>query len=104
MVAMETKKPSIRVLCERRLNSCAECRDVFLQSDAAGSSRPYQIMCEEPRGAPAPTQKTTLSEPVYPNSEANGSYVKYTERLHKHIRPKLGEYHFISSTVLPFMC
>lgn len=54
--------------------------------------------------APAPTQKTTLSEPVYPNSEANGSYVKYTERLHKHIRPKLGEYHFISSTVLPFMC
>ena len=37
--------------------------------------------------------RTTLSEPVYPNSEANGSHVKYTERLHKHIRPKLGEFH-----------
>lgn len=35
-------------------------------------------------------KSTTLSEPVYPNSEANGSYVKYTKRLNKHIRPKLG--------------
>ena len=36
-------------------------------------------------------QRTTFSEPVYANSEASGSHVKYTERLHKHIRPKLGE-------------
>lgn len=36
-------------------------------------------------------QRTAFSEPVYPNSEANGSHVKYTERLHKHIRPKLGK-------------
>lgn len=35
-------------------------------------------------------QRTTFSEPVYANSEASGSHVKYTERLHKHIRPKLG--------------
>lgn len=41
---------------------------------------------ESTTGAP----RTTLSEPVYPNSQANGSYVKYTRRLHKHIRPKLG--------------
>jgi hypothetical protein len=31
-----------------------------------------------------------LKEPVYPNSEANGSYVKYTQRIHKHIRPQKG--------------
>lgn len=42
---------------------------------------------ESTTGAP----RTTLSEPVYPNSQANGSYVKYTRRLHKHIRPKLGK-------------
>ena len=36
-------------------------------------------------------QRTLLNEPVYPNSEANGSHVKYTKRLNKHIRPKLGE-------------
>lgn len=35
-------------------------------------------------------QRTLLNEPVYPNSEANGSHVKYTKRLNKHIRPKLG--------------
>ena len=34
--------------------------------------------------------RVTLSEPVYPNSESNGSHVKYTERLHKHIRPQQG--------------
>ena len=34
--------------------------------------------------------RTGLKEPVYPNSEANGSYVKYTQRLHKHIRPQKG--------------
>lgn len=34
--------------------------------------------------------RTSLKQPVYPNSEANGSYVKYTERLHKHIRPQKG--------------
>lgn len=34
--------------------------------------------------------RTTLKEPVYPNSEANGSHVLYTKRLHKHIRPKQG--------------
>ncbi|KAK3731825.1 hypothetical protein QZH41_020182 [Actinostola sp. cb2023] len=34
--------------------------------------------------------RTSLKEPVYPNSEANGSHIKYTQRLHKHIRPKQG--------------
>lgn len=34
--------------------------------------------------------RTSLKEPVYPNSEANGSHVLYTKRLHKHIRPQQG--------------
>lgn len=34
--------------------------------------------------------RTSLKEPVYPNSEANGSHVLYSQRLHKHIRPKQG--------------
>lgn len=41
--------------------------------------------------AAAAQRHATLQEPVYPNSEANGSHVKYTKRLHKHIRPKLGK-------------
>ena len=53
------------------------------------SSRPSDPS-EKSRLASA-SQRTALSEPVYPNSEANGSYVRYTERLHKHIRPKLGK-------------
>ena len=41
--------------------------------------------------AAAASRHASLKEPVYPNSEANGSHVKYTTRLHKHIRPKLGK-------------
>lgn len=45
--------------------------------------------------------RVTLSEPVYPNSESNGSHVKYTERLHKHIRPKQGKLHCLFSLLKP---
>ena len=53
--------------------------------------------------SPTGAQRTTLSEPVYPNSEANGSHVKYTKRLHKHIRPKLGKKNCLQVTNISFL-
>ena len=75
----------------------------FFNLTRLGLQDPIKAAVTRPGTTPAPgnqagtatstsgTQRTTLSEPVYPNSEANGSYVKYTERVHKHIRPKLGK-------------
>ena len=75
----------------------------FFNLTRLGLQDPIKAAVTRPGTTPAPgdqpntantttgAQRTTLSEPVYPNSEANGSYVKYTKRLHKHIRPKLGE-------------
>lgn len=75
----------------------------FFNLTRLGLQDPIKAAVTRPGTTPAPgshpgsgkstsgPQRTTLSEPVYPNSEANGSYVKYTERLHKHIRPKLGK-------------
>jgi len=74
----------------------------FFNLTRLGLQDPIKAAVTRPGTTPAPkdqcdtakstagAQRTTLSEPVYPNSEANGSYVKYTERLHKHIRPKMG--------------
>ena len=75
----------------------------FFNLTRLGLQDPIKAAVTRPGTTPAPkdqcdtakstagAQRTTLSEPVYPNSEANGSYVKYTERLHKHIRPKMGK-------------
>lgn len=75
----------------------------FFNLTRLGLQDPIKAAVTVPGTTPAPgeqpntakstsgAQRTTLSEPVYPNSEANGSYVKYTKRLHKHIRPKLGK-------------
>lgn len=75
----------------------------FFNLTRLGLQDPIKAAVTRPGTTPAPSehpgtakstsgaQRTTLSEPVYPNSEANGSYVKYTERVHKHIRPKLGK-------------
>jgi len=74
----------------------------FFNLTRLGLQDPIKAAVTKPGTTPAPVdhpgtskstsgaQRTTLSEPVYPNSEANGSYVKYRERVHKHIRPKLG--------------
>ena len=75
----------------------------FFNLTRLGVQDPIKTAVTRPGTTPAPgdhpgtakstsgAQRTTLSEPVYPNSEANGSYVKYTRRLNKHIRPKLGK-------------
>lgn len=75
----------------------------FFNLTRLGLQDPIKAAVTKPGTTPAPVddpgtskstsgaQRTTLSEPVYPNSEANGSYVKYRERVHKHIRPKLGK-------------
>lgn len=74
----------------------------FFNLTRLGLQDPIKAALTRPGTTPAPgnqpgtatstsgAQRTKLSEAVYPNSEANGSYVKYTERVHKHIRPKLG--------------
>lgn len=75
----------------------------FFNLTRLGLQDPIKAAVTRPGTTPAPghhqesgkstsaPQRTTFSEQVYPNSEANGSYVKYTERLHKHIRPKQGK-------------
>lgn len=75
----------------------------FFNLTRLGLQDPIKAAVTRPGTTPAPgnqpgtatsasgAQRTKLSETVYPNSEANGSYVKYTERVHKHIRPKLGK-------------
>ncbi|EDO42881.1 predicted protein [Nematostella vectensis] len=70
----------------------------FFNLTQLGVQDPVNHAVKKPGSSPLnrPTETRTAQQPterrkqVHPNSEADGSYVKYTERLHKHIRPENG--------------